>query len=279
MTEGERWAAELLEELRSARFTPRAWIRFLARSFTRARERRRERQRAHRQVLALGLAGLGAWTGLALAGRPGLAAAGGLWWLAVSLMLDWHLGMLERPDGRPLAGLGTANLLSLLRVGFVPVLPTLSPPVLGITVVILGVTDVLDGLLARARDEVTRLGFWLDGSVDSLLLGVAAFVAARAGVLPGWIALLVVVRYGLPWLIVAVAYFVRAGALPLDGAVSGRLPGLVLLSGFAAVPFWPSVGAALAAAGALGGLATLTATVVRSLSSASDRRSLASEGQ
>ena len=58
MTDGERWARELLAELRSAGYRPRAWARFLARSFERASERRHER------VLAITVAQFVVWATL-----------------------------------------------------------------------------------------------------------------------------------------------------------------------------------------------------------------------
>lgn len=265
MTEGERWARKALTELRAARFTPRAWLRFLARSFDRANERRRDRARAFRQVLLVGGAGFCAWGGLAAAGRPGLAAVGAVWWLALVLMLDWHLGMLERPDGRPLDGLGIANVLTALRAGLVPALPALSPAALAVALGAAQVTDVLDGQLARRRDESTRLGLWLDGSVDTLLLSVAAVSAGRLGLVPGWVVALVVARYALPWVLVGSAYFGRAAAPPREGYVSGRLPGFLVMAGLAVAAASGPVGAALAAAGALSGTATFGASVVRSI--------------
>ena len=262
MTDGERWAAELLADLRAERYTPRAWGLFLARSFRRAGATRSERRRARAETVALGAAGLAAWGGLAAAGRPGLAAAGAGWWLAVLLMVDWHLGMLERPDGRALDGLGAANVISLARAGLVPALPVLSPTALAAALVAAHATDVLDGRLARARGEVTRLGLWLDGAVDTLLLGVAAVAAARIGAIPGWVAGLVLARCALPWALAAGIYFVRARAPRHDGHVSGRLPGFVLLAGLVLSPFWAG-GATVVAAGATAGLLTLAATAIR----------------
>ncbi len=61
MTPGEVWTQQVLAELRSARYRPLAWARFLARSFARAREARAERRSEHRRTLALGSLGLAAW--------------------------------------------------------------------------------------------------------------------------------------------------------------------------------------------------------------------------
>jgi hypothetical protein len=123
VTEGERWTREALAELRADGFRPGAWRRFIARSRVRAREQRQARGREHRQTLLLAAIGVVAWSAVGLSGRPLLALIGVGWWLLVWLMLDWHLGLLERPDGTPLASLGPANALTLLRLAVVPALP------------------------------------------------------------------------------------------------------------------------------------------------------------
>src|SRR4051794_29093910 len=87
LTEGEQWSRELLDRLRSERFTPAAWRRFFAESFARARETRGRRPQLVAQSRAWGRAGLVA----ALPFGPRVAASWALWWA----MVDWHLGMLE----------------------------------------------------------------------------------------------------------------------------------------------------------------------------------------
>jgi phosphatidylglycerophosphate synthase len=262
-TDGELWAQEALRELRQAKFAPAAWIIFLRASFARARLRRRERQREHREVLALGVAGLVAWTAVALGGRPVLAALGAGWWLLVLLMLDWHLGMLERPDGRPLHGLGVANRLSLVRAGVVPLLAVLPPIALAALLLGAGAGDVLDGRLARRLDQVSRLGLWLDGSVDGFVLTVAAAAAARSHLLPAWAAAAVVARYLLPWIVVAIAYFARAEAPPSDGYLRGRLPGILVIGGIALAALRVPAASLIVVAGAGGGIFTVAVSIAR----------------
>jgi len=264
MTEGEFWSEELLSELRAGGYKPPAWSRFFVRAFARAREQRTERPRAHHQVLALGAAGLVAWGLVAVVGQAWVALAGALWWILIALMLDWHLGMLEDPSGHRLHRLGPANMLSVVRAGVAPALIVASPTVLAALLVPAGITDVIDGRIARARREETRLGHRLDGGVDGLVLGAAAIGAAGAGVLPWWIAALVLGRHALQWLLVAAAFLVRAKAPPQNGFVSGKKPGLVLQAGLILAALHVPSAAVLVAAGALGGLATLGLTVVRS---------------
>ncbi|HZR90864.1 MAG TPA: CDP-alcohol phosphatidyltransferase family protein [Gaiellaceae bacterium] len=252
------WTEEVLAELRAARFGPRAWARFLTRSFARARQARRERPSAHRQTLILAAAGLAGWAAAAPAGTPWLALAGGLWWALLALMVDWHLGML---DAR--RRLGPANVLTILRAGAVPALLAIPPAQLAALLIPAGLLDALDGPIARARGETTRLGIWLDGSVDGLVLAAAAIGAARAGLLPAWAVALVLARHGLQWLAVTVAYFAAARPPALEALVPARLPGLVLFTGLALAALGAPGAAALVAAGALGGLAAFALTLAR----------------
>jgi phosphatidylglycerophosphate synthase len=264
MTDGELWARELLEGLRGSRFTPLAWIRFLRASFVRANVRRRQRPRAFREMLALSATGFAVWALVGWLFDPTLALAGGLFWLVNMLMLDWHLGMLERPDGTPIRGLGAANVIDLCRLGAVPALAVLSPGWLVFALLVIGTLDVVDGRLARSRNEVTRLGQWLDGSVDTIVLITGAWLLVRADALPVWAGVLVSVRYLTPLVVITIWYFLAAAPPPRHGYVPGRYPGVVLLAGLLLAPFWEAGAIALVALGALSGLATFLATVMRS---------------
>ncbi|HET6436653.1 MAG TPA: CDP-alcohol phosphatidyltransferase family protein [Anaeromyxobacter sp.] len=55
-------------------------------------------------------------------------------------------------------------------------------------------TDVLDGLVARALHQHTRLGAFLDPIADKLLAACALFALAGSGRLPIWLPVLVVTR-------------------------------------------------------------------------------------
>jgi phosphatidylglycerophosphate synthase len=262
VTEGEAWARELLRELRTDGYRARAWLRFLASSFERARRTRRQRRREHRQVLLVGATGLAVWAAV-VSLRPWLALAGALWWLLAIAMLSWHLGMLEDEHGWPLDRLGLSNLLSLARAALVPVLPVASPMLLAAILIPAGLTDGIDGPLARRRQEETRLGVWLDGAADTLALSAAAVGAARHGLVPWWAATLVLGRQALPWIAVTLAYFIHAAPPSRAGFVSGKPAGLLLFTGLVLSALRLPAAAPLVVLGAVGGLATLTATLVR----------------
>jgi phosphatidylglycerophosphate synthase len=256
MTEGERWTREVVGELRASRYRPGAWKWFIARSLARARVSRGDRQRAHREVIALGALGLAAWLVVALVGRPWLALVGAAWWGLVVVMLDWHLGMLEDGAGTWSVRLGVPNLLTLLRAALVPALPVLAPALLLSALVASGIADVLDGTIARAFDQETRLGAWLDGGVDGFVLGAAALGAGVDGLLPWWAVAIVIARHALQWTVVAAAWLTLAESPERRRAVSGKLPGAVLFAGLVLACLGVPGASALVAAGAIGGLTT-----------------------
>lgn len=95
------------------------------------------------------------------------------------------------------------NLLSLLRMGLVPVFILVvldGEPARALLVFLLaGITDALDGFIARVWKQQSLLGTYLDPIADKLLLMTAYVVLAIPGqhpgvVIPVWIAVLVLAR-------------------------------------------------------------------------------------
>jgi cardiolipin synthase (CMP-forming) len=94
------------------------------------------------------------------------------------------------------------NLLTLLRIILIPVflVAILNARFLEALIIffIAGVTDGLDGLLARRLDQSSRLGQWLDPMADKLLLVTTFIVLTLPGhgykPLPLWLTASTVVR-------------------------------------------------------------------------------------
>lgn len=271
-TEGEAWTQAQLEQLLDGRLRPRAVVRFLAASQQRAGDLRRARPDVARRADAWAAAGGVAWVALALAGvdpfrrrlRCGLAS-----WAATVTMLDWHLGMLETPDGRR-RNLGPADAATLLRAWLVPAVADRPSTVL---CAVGFATDALDGRLARAS-EPTRLGRDLEGLVDAAFTAAALRGAWRRGLLGG----AVVAGEGLRLLggfgYALGVYFGRAEApdsrLLRAGRVvaPGRAAGIVL-----AVAGHRRAGEALVVTGTAAALATTLAAIVESRAHAHEEQS------
>src|SRR5712691_8388142 len=104
---------------------------------------------------------------------------------------------------------------------------------LAVVVAIAGLTDLVDGTVARRFGSPSQLGGALDPVVDGLFMCGLAFGAALGGAFPVWLAAVAVARYVLP--AVAGGVLLAAGRRPelrhtLTGQVSTVLI-LVLLGG------------------------------------------------
>jgi cardiolipin synthase len=91
------------------------------------------------------------------------------------------------------------NLISAIRIAAVPVFLWLllgadRPAAAGWMLVAIGATDWIDGYLARRLNQVSELGKMLDPVADRLAIVAAVIGGWIAGVLPWWVALLLMVR-------------------------------------------------------------------------------------
>lgn len=106
----------------------------------------------------------------------------------------------------------SANVVTLLRICFIPlfVVALLSPwptwlaiwpdaglwkewVAAGIFIMLAG-TDALDGYLARSRGEITNFGKFMDPLADKILVAAALLALIELGVLPSWVALIILCR-------------------------------------------------------------------------------------
>ena len=90
------------------------------------------------------------------------------------------------------------NLLSLLRVLLIPVFVILIMDKLFgwalVTFAVAGISDGIDGLIARVTHQRTELGAYLDPIADKLLLTAAFVTLAIIEILPNWLAVIVITR-------------------------------------------------------------------------------------
>jgi len=122
---------------------------------------------------------------------------------------------------------GIANQVSLARAYLAaPALAyAMAPGNLGLLAVVLalgGLTDLVDGTIARRFDRPSTLGGGLDPVVDGVLLGAVAVGLVLSGVIPLWLAAVIVVRYLLP-AVVALALISMQRQPELRHTVSGQV--------------------------------------------------------
>jgi cardiolipin synthase (CMP-forming) len=90
------------------------------------------------------------------------------------------------------------NLLSFLRIALVPVFLWLLLQELFLAAIIVlavaGLTDFLDGFLARKLNQTTKLGKMLDPVADRLYIFATLLALSATGYVPWWLAGLVILR-------------------------------------------------------------------------------------
>lgn len=90
------------------------------------------------------------------------------------------------------------NLLTLIRIILVPIFVILmmqgSFPYALAVFVIAGVTDGLDGFLARILKQQTVLGSYLDPLADKALIITSFVILATLEIIPSWLAVVVISR-------------------------------------------------------------------------------------
>jgi phosphatidylglycerophosphate synthase len=129
----------------------------------------------------------------------------GLTWIALTgaeprfLFVAWFAAVAAVGSFIP----GIANQVSLARAYLAaPALAyALAPGKLGLLAVVLaiaGLTDLVDGTIARRFDRPSTFGGGLDPVVDGVLLGAIALGLALGGTFPAWLAAVVVARYLVP---------------------------------------------------------------------------------
>ena len=122
--------------------------------------------------------------------------------------------------------LNLPNLITLLRIGAIPVFLILLVDeryTEALVVFILaGITDSLDGLLARWLDARTTLGAFIDPLADKLLLVSSFVILAFLGDIPRWLAVLVIMRDVIILIGYSVLFFVTGHAIEVRPTLIGK---------------------------------------------------------
>ena len=230
---------EYLQDLRAARFSPRAFAVYMKRVAGRVREDLVSNPSAVRSVWSVALG----FIALAFLGTAVMAMGHdrrlaydfflqtALWILPVFLIVSLHIGLLRDRAGYRLSSINFPTVLTLLRVSLIPgIVLMLTERQFGIALVLYLVaacSDVLDGWLARRWNQTTRLGTLLDPIVDIVFNLSMVGGLMVAGLMPGWVFAIAAVRYGL-LLVGGACLCLFVGPVRIAPTLFGRLSGVVM---------------------------------------------------
>jgi cardiolipin synthase len=140
----------------------------------------------------------------------------------------------------------TPNLLTLLRLFILPFLAIEildnNYPAAFALFVLAGITDALDGLLARWLSQKTTLGQYLDPIADKLLLSTLFIVLTHTGLIPRYVTVLVFSR-DLGILLISTLLFATGTLRDFRPSLLGKLNTLVQILGVISVlleRLWPT---------------------------------------
>lgn len=140
----------------------------------------------------------------------------------------------------------TPNLLTLTRLFILPFLVIAildgNYPLAFALFLLAGLTDALDGLMARWLKQKTTLGLYLDPIADKLLLSTLFLVLTHAGLIPRYVTVLVFSR-DLGILLISTLLFATNTLRNFRPSVLGKLNTLVQILGLVSVllgKLWPA---------------------------------------
>jgi cardiolipin synthase len=157
---------------------------------------------------------------------------------APQAMNDAPQAMNDAPNPRLNPFRTAPNLLTLLRICLAPFLVTsILDERYGLSLglfVAAGLTDALDGTLARVLKQRSMLGQYLDPVADKLLLSTLFLVLTHMGLIPARVTVLVFGR-DLGILVVAAILYAAAGRREFSPSLLGKANTCVQVSAVAAV--------------------------------------------
>ncbi len=137
------------------------------------------------------------------------------------------------------------NRLSLVRIIFIPAIVYLISrqeklPLLFacILFVIAGITDGLDGLIARRMSMKTRFGLYLDPIADKLLISSVLITLSCYGLVPLWLTLVIVSR---ELLINGLRSYYAVEGVTIYSSFAGKLKTTLQIVGISCVLYSPSL--------------------------------------
>jgi len=86
--------------------------------------------------------------------------------------------------------------------------------------IIAGLTDIVDGYIARSRDQITDFGKFMDPLADKVLVFAAMLWFVEQGDMPAWAVLIVVIR---EFMVTALRLIAVSGGRVIAAGIAGKV--------------------------------------------------------
>jgi cardiolipin synthase len=144
--------------------------------------------------------------------------------------LSMNVGLIRDGNGRLRPTVGLANYLTMARFYLiVPIVLLFShdfhAEALALYVV-LGLTDIADGVVARARREQTEFGVVMDPLADVFSTAAVFATFLAHGLIPAWLFLILMLRYGM-LIVGSFVVFLATGPIQFRGTIPGKIVGVL----------------------------------------------------
>ena len=123
--------------------------------------------------------------------------------------------------------MNTANKLTMLRVFMIPIFLIVlywgfsgSVYVSMVIFAAAGLTDLIDGYIARSRGQITDFGKFMDPLADKVLVVAALLWFTEQGLMPAWAVLIVVIR---EFAVTALRLVAADGGTVLAAGILGKI--------------------------------------------------------
>ena len=135
--------------------------------------------------------------------------------------------------------MNTANKLTMLRIALIPIYLAVlymgfqgSNYVAMSIFIIASLTDFADGYIARSRGQVTDFGKFTDPLADKVLVVSAMIWFVESGVMPGWVALIVIIR---EFMVTALRLVAAPSGRVIAADLSGKIKTVVTMISLSAM--------------------------------------------
>jgi cardiolipin synthase len=159
---------------------------------------------------------LAAYTGIAFVGFTG--------WLLL------YIDLIRDGEGRIRPTVGLANYLTMVRFYLiVPVVVLFSHGQFFYALalyVVLGLTDIADGVVARRREEQTEFGVVMDPLADVFSTAAVFGAFLAAGLIPTWLFLVLMLRYAM-LIVGSFVLFLATGPIQFKATIPGKIVGII----------------------------------------------------